>query len=97
MESRQPTVGRIVHFVASNIVITFADGSQGFDIRPMLITAVAEFAGETKQTFVNGIIFRSDMHDRIFKQPLTEVTQISQDDNHTVGTWHWPAHEGNNP
>jgi hypothetical protein len=89
METKRPIVGQIVHLVASDRVTTHADGSTSPDIRALLITAVGEY-GNTDQLFVNGIIFRSDQHDPIFQQLMHEVTQIPQDDNGKVGTWHWP-------
>ena len=85
--SQIPTVGRIVHFVASNVQIVNGDGSINPDVRAMLITAVGELDG---QIFVNGMVFRNDVHDQKLPQPITEVTQVPRDDNHSLGTWHWP-------
>jgi hypothetical protein len=84
-----PTVGRIVHFVASDTVIVAADGSKGPDVRPMLITGVFEVP--EKGIVVNGSVFRQSLTDPRFIQPITELSGIEQDEaDHKPRTWHWP-------
>jgi hypothetical protein len=87
-QSPTPTVGRIVHYVASNTLVPGADGKTYPDIRAMLITSVTERDGNT---LVTGQVFRAGQADQHILQMLWEVMDVPQDElEMKSGTWHWP-------
>jgi len=77
--TQRPTVGRIVHFVASD---------EATDVRAMLIVGLT-----SDPDVVTGQVYRQGFNDTLFVQPTTEVGVVRYDANCSKGTWHWPARQ----
>jgi hypothetical protein len=84
VSERQPSVGRIVHYVLE------AGPNQG-EHRPALIVSVR---GDTPDAPVNLQVFvdgTNDYYPNQGPEPLTLWrTSKLRDDSGTFGTWHWP-------